>query len=360
VWKQASVVEHDPLVPSASSSIAPDQLSRQVGAVLVYHGVRRHDADAQVQSWVEADLSGRGSHGVQRLPTFLGRIRNRVINVAAEPAYRWLSEPVLEVDGDDGVGPAVAREAVAMIERRAASTGVAVALLRRTSHLGMLAPYVERLARSGLMALALTTSEPLVHPWGGALAMLGTNPIALGLPADPDPPLVLDMSTGATSAGTIRQHLRTQTPLESGWAVDAHGTSTLDAAAALHGAISPFGGAKGYGLGLALGVLVAGLTDTELGRRVTGTLDEDQPITKGDVLVCFDPKRLGTDPAARTAAYLRELRASPPANEGAPVRVPGDRARETRAQRLREGIPLDSELTKTIADLYQVATQGGS
>ena len=117
-----------------------------------------------------------------------------------------------------------------------------LAAVRGANHLGILAPYAEAVADQGMIGIALTTSEALVHPSGGRTAMIGTNPVAIAVPARPDP-LVLDMATGEVSMGRILRHAELGEPIPPGWAVDAAGEPTTDAAAAAAGAISPFGAA---------------------------------------------------------------------------------------------------------------------
>ena len=309
--------------------------------------------EAADQAWVlvEGDLRGRPSHGVQRLPVIAQRIRRGLIRPDAKHTATWTAEAMLTVDGAHGFGPHIALRAAEAISGRAASTGVAAAAMRNASHLGMLAVYVERLAAADLVALAFTTSEALVHPWGGRVALVGTNPIAFALPTDREP-FVMDMATGAISKGeVIARGLRGQ-ELPAGSAVDAEGYPTVDPVAADGGAISPFGGPKGFALGLAIELFVAAVTETALGEQVRGTLDVSDPVTKGDVLVVFDPRAGGVAPfGERIGGYLRALRASPPAPGSGGVMIPGDRAREERRRRLADGIPLPAALWHELLEL---------
>jgi len=119
---------------------------------------------------------------------------------------------------------------------RARQLGMACAVIHSSNHLGMLAWYVESIARAGQIGIATTISEALVHPWGGRLAMQGTNPLAIGIPATPDP-LVLDMSTGLISMGKVHDYALRGRPLEPGWALDASGEPTTSADAAKAGSI---------------------------------------------------------------------------------------------------------------------------
>jgi LDH2 family malate/lactate/ureidoglycolate dehydrogenase len=168
--------------------------------------------------------------------------------------------------------------------------------------------------------------------------MLGTNPLAAALPTGGEP-VVLDMATGQISRGKVLDHAQRGAPLPAGSAVDAIGAPTTDAAAALDGAISPVGGPKGYALSLVLELLVASLTGTALGRDVRGTLDTTDPVTKGDLLIAFDPAAFGD--AASPLPFLDELRGLAPAPGHTGVQVPGDRARATRAANLAAGVPVD-------------------
>ena len=167
---------------------------------------------------------------------------------------------------------------------RSQATGIAIAAIRNANIRRDLAPYVEHVASASRIGIALTTSEALVHPWAGRLAMVGTNPLAIAVPADPEP-LVLDMATGAVSMGRVLDHRHRNVPLEEGWAVDQSGEPTIDPDEVA--AISPFGGPKGYALGVALEVVVAALTSTALGNNVTGTLDTTTVCNKGDLLIWF-------------------------------------------------------------------------
>ena len=321
--------------------------------VLRQLGASADEASEQASALVEGDLRGRHSHGVQRLPVIVERLRAGLIRPGASHHATWTAEAMLSVDGGFGFGAHVARRVVEMISERAARTGLAAAAIRNASHLGMLAPYVEYLATNGLVALAFTTSEALVHPWGGRVALVGTNPVAIALPAGGEP-FVMDMATGAISKGeVIARRLRGQ-DLPPGAAVDAEGRPTVDPVAADRGAISPFGGSKGFALGLAIELLVAALTETELGQRVRGTLDVTDPVTKGDVLMVFDPVACGVQPfSERLGAYLRELRDSPPAPGSQGVTIPGDRMRAERRRRLREGIPLPEGLWRELVALRE-------
>lgn len=310
-------------------------------------GVPAKAAEIQASLLIEGELRGRASHGLLRLPRVIERIQNQVADPVATGLHTWRGTSYLEVDGQNGLGPVVALSALDAAIARTQETGAVVVGIRNNNHLGMLAWYADHIARQGYVLLALSTSEALVHPWGGRSAMLGTNPIAVGVPAG-ERPFVLDMATSVISMGKIHDYAQLGKPLEPGWALDGQGNPTTDAVAAKQGAIAPFGEAKGYALGLAIEVLVTSLAASAIGTDVQGTLDSTAICNKGDVFVVVKPGQ--SDVATRIAAYLDLIRASG-AEDGVQVLVPGDRADTMRTKNLEQGMDLPPALWEHLCDL---------
>jgi L-2-hydroxycarboxylate dehydrogenase (NAD+) len=319
-----------------------DQLRRLATGLLESHGASQEAAALQADLLVEAELRGVPSHGLQRLPLLLSRLEKGLADGRAQGRTTWSRQAFLSVDGERGLGPVVLMNTMRLLKQNLPEVGIAVAAIRNANHIGMLAYYAEAAARDGLLAIVMSTSEALVHPFGGTKAMLGTNPIAIGIPAG-DRPFVLDLATSVVSMGKINNHALRGTPLPPGWAVDVHGHPTEDPAAAQDGAIAPFGEAKGYGLGLAIELLVAVLAGSALSPDVHGTLDDRHTANKGDLLVLIDPASgAGVIPAL--TAYLDSLRLSRPLDADRPVAVPGDGARIRRAAAMEKGIVLPQPL----------------
>ncbi|GHJ40914.1 Ldh family oxidoreductase [Streptomyces sp. TS71-3] len=328
------------------------RLRATLHTILTDHGVPGDAADLQADLLVAAELRGHPSHGVLRLRRIVERIRGGVADPKARGRHHWSGSALLDVDGEQGLGPVVAVEALGAVQERARTSGVAAAVIRNNNHLGMLGWYVERIARDGQIALATCTSEALVHPWGGRRALVGTNPIAIGVPTDGEP-LVFDMATGVVSMGKIHDYAHRGLELEEGWALDADGEPTTDPRRAALGAIAPFGESKGYALGLSLEALVAALTGSATGTGVRGTLDSELPSSKGDVFVVFDAPRPGA--AEAIGRYLQLVRDSEPAAGHGPVRVPGDRARQWRTAAQADGIEVTEEVWRDLTDLARAA-----
>jgi LDH2 family malate/lactate/ureidoglycolate dehydrogenase len=182
--------------------------------------------------------------------------------------------------------------------------------------------------------------------------MIGTNPIAIGVPASPHP-MVLDMATGLVSMGKIHDHANRGAPIPLGWALDENGDPTTDAGAAKKGAIAPFGGAKGYALGIAFEVLVASLAASAIGTDVKGTLDSTNVSNKGDLFIVIAPPH-AEGAKALVSEYLDNIRNAAPADPEHPVLAPGDRAHKVRAQSEKRGVYLDDGLWN---DLQKLAAE---
>ncbi len=273
------------------------------------------------------------------------RARRGLLKLAVTPERTWTTDTVLAVDGKDGLGTAIAETSLRQAVPAARKHGLAAVAIRNTSHLGMLGYYCERRAEEGLICIGFTISEVLVHPYGGAEALVGTNPIAIGIPALPRP-FVFDMATSIVPMGRIIAYKHRGQQLEPGWAIDAEGRPTTDPDEALKGSIAPVAGPKGYGLGVAVGILAGLLPGAAIGRAVRGTLDVEHPCTKGDLFIILDPNAFPGGPILAEAVrdYLDELRASKPQEGFDRVMVAGDRGYELKQERLANGIPHPEEV----------------
>jgi L-2-hydroxycarboxylate dehydrogenase (NAD+) len=333
-------------LPSETSIVISAQDERAVIVhVLAKLGANEQERSIQADVLTEADLRGHHSHGLQRLSVLAARIKNRLIRVDVHPEFIWTADSVLSVDGKDGLGPFVADAALERAKSELGHRGIVAVAIRNSSHIGMIGYYCEKRAREGLICIAMTESEALVHPHGGKKALVGTNPIAIGVPSE-HAPFVFDMATSTSAIGKIYASKHRGEPIPLGWAIDAEGNPTTDPDAALKGSLTPAAGPKGYGLGISIGILAGLLPGAEIGRLVLGTLDTEFRCTKGDFFLLLDPKAFAGGPmlASRVASYLNELRHSPPQTGFENVMVPGDRARQLREERLRSGIPIPKEI----------------
>ncbi|MCL6600152.1 MAG: Ldh family oxidoreductase [Alicyclobacillus macrosporangiidus] len=331
-------------------------LHRFTRDVFMRAGVPAEDADWTAQALVQADLQGLSSHGVSRLAAYVnGIVRGKVKPV---PAIRVTeSGPAIAmVDGDDGLGPVVAKVAMEAAMDRAERIGVGVVTVRNGNHIGSLSIYTEMAMARHLIGVALCNGQSAIPPWGGRRPYFGTNPIALAAPHGDGEPVSIDMATSVVARGKIILAAKRGEPIPEGWALDEHGRPTTDPVSALRGAVLPMAGAKGYGLALAVEVLSGVLSGAQFGDRV-GSVYDDSPGMPGTGMffmalnpAFFIGQRVFAD---RMEALVRDIRAIPPADGFDRVYLPGERRRHTRRMREAEGIPVPPETMREFEQLSQ-------
>jgi LDH2 family malate/lactate/ureidoglycolate dehydrogenase len=234
-------------------------------------------------------------------------------------------------DGGNNVGMLAMYHAAKATIAKAEALGIAVVGVTNSWMSGRSAYFVEMIANAGLVAIHTAASGGAVAPLGGIKPVLGTNPIAFAIPGE-DGPLILDMGTSAFMATELQLRVRLNQELPEGVAVDRDGNPTRDPAAAQAGALLPFGGHKGFGLGLvvqALGIVGgAGL--------VAGAED-------GYLFIAFRPELLvPLDQVKReVAALIARVKAVPRAAGVAEIRIPGENSARNRERLAREGIDID-------------------
>jgi ureidoglycolate dehydrogenase (NAD+) len=223
--------------------------------------------------------------------------------------------------------------------------------VRRSAHFGAAAFYARRAADAGLVAMAMTNTEPFVIPFGGSEPALGTNPIALAAPTTGGV-FDLDMATSQVAVNRIFNARDEGRPIPLGWGVDARGEPTTDAAA-VRSAV-PLGGYKGYGLAVMVEILCGVLAGAGV-RHGVGALygDGGERQDTGHFHLALDPERtVGRERfAAVLGGMLDELRASPVAPGFDEVLVPGDPEARARAERERSGVPIEPALWAHLGEL---------
>jgi L-2-hydroxycarboxylate dehydrogenase (NAD+) len=240
---------------------------------------------------------------------------------------------------------------------KAKKQGIGAVGVFNSNHFGIAGYYAEMAMREGLIGIVTTTTDALVHPWGGVEPLLGTNALAIGFPTDP--PVLLDMAMSVAARGKLVDAMKTGQKIPANWAVDSKGRSTTDPAEGLKGALSPFGEAKGYALAFALELLAGPLVRAGVGKEIDGTLEPVKGFsTKGDFMIAIDPSAFITPKEfkARVKDYVAEIKASKKAPGVQEIMIPGEPERKAREKRLEDGIPISDEVW---SELGQIAKELG-
>jgi len=317
-----------------------------VRSVVVAAGSSESEATQVAENLVEANLRGHDSHGVGMLPRYVDAVLEGGLKVNAHVKVRQDSGSLLTLDGGQGYGQVIGHEAMELGAERALRHGVCIVGLAHSHHLGRIGHWAEQCVGHGLVSIHFVNvlSRPIVAPFGGRDARVGTNPFCVGIPRPDKEPVILDFATSRIAQGKTRVAYNKGLPVEPGTIIDDHGEPTTNPRFTVVepvGALLPFGEHKGAGLALICELLGGALAGGDTGRAVT---DGRRRVLNSMFSILVDPERLGTaaNLAREMEGFVEYATASPPAAGVDRVRTPGEPERETRAQRLREGVPVDA------------------
>lgn len=340
------------------SRIPVSAIQSLITDALTAAGLPREDAARCAALMSQADLTGFDAHGVFRLPQYVRRLRAGGFNPRPNIKVTRSAPGTALVDGDNGMGHLVMSCAAETAIAAARENGVGWVGVRRSNHAGPAGMYAAMPVEHGMVGLyAAVANANHMAVWGGAEPLLGTNPLAIGVPSSAGP-VVLDMATTVVSYGTIKTHALNDKPLAEGWMVNTTtGEPITDAKRSNEGLLLPIGGYKGSGLAVMLGLIAGTLNAAAFGRDVIDFNADDKSETNtGHFIVALDIARF-IPLAAFTAEVdrqLGELKGSQRLPGVAEIRMPGDRRRECKDDRLQNGVPLAPAL---VAQLDKLANE---
>ncbi len=329
------------------------QTVSQLGVTLfTAAGAGRGEAQATVSSLITSSLMGHDSHGIIRIPEYLGFVSKGLIVPDAPLTVERTGPTTARVDCGRGFGPVGAEKAIHVGIEIAREQRTATVITRRCNHVGRLGAWVQIAADQGLIALATCNSPIYGHdvlPFGGRDGRLGTNPIAYAVPTGGDP-IVADFSTSVAPEGKIRFARNEGRAVPDGWIRDADGKPTNNPNAFYgppRGGILPLGGGAGH-KGFALSLLVE-----ILGSALAGVGSQDKDVFgNGVCFIVIDPSAFCPLAEFRrlmdeTVAYMKSSRPAPGCDE---VLVPGELEFRTLRHRERDGIPVDDATLAALRD----------
>lgn len=286
-------------------------------------GVPQGDGELFIDSLLFSELRGVKSHGIARLPVYIRRIMRGLMSPKTKIEEVSSKGAISLVDGGNGLAPVVGCWAMDKCIELARDHGVGVVGVRNSNHLGSLAYYVIRATNAHMIGFAISNTAPAMAPWGGKAPMLGTNPLAIGIPARRELPIVLDMATSVVARGRIRIAAARGERIPLGWAIDEDGLPTEDPVKALKGTLLPIGGPKGYGLALIIDILSGLMTGSAFLDEVGANDDFSKPMRIGHLFAALDPTVFLQDFEDRVDEYIRKVKSSP-CKEGERIYMPGE------------------------------------
>ena len=325
-------------------------------------GFTKQEAETITDVLLLSDIYGIESHGMQRLVRYHKGIEKGLIKIDAKPEIVFETPVSAVIDGHDGMGQLVSVFAMNKAIEKAKTTGMAVVSVKNSNHFGIAGYYAKMACDQGLMGFATTNSEAIAVPTYGRKAMLGTNPIAVAMPADPYP-FFFDASTSVVTRGKLEVYNKMSKPLPDGWALDENGHPSSEADRVLKnivekrgGGIMPLGGSteqlgshKGYGYAMLSEIFSSILS---------GGLTSNHTMQGGKGGIChgfmvIDPKCFGNaeELKERFSTFLQELRDAPKAEGQERIYTHGEKEVIASADRLANGVDVNINTVAEMKDL---------
>ena len=349
--------------------VTADRLFQFTESILKSIGCRDADAHQGADVLLSADLRGVDSHGVARLAGYLRLYEKKRLNPTPNIQIIHETPSTAVVDGDAGLGLVVGPHAMKIALDKAEKVGSGWVAVKNSNHYGIAGYHAMMALEKDCIGISLTNASPLVSPTFAKERLLGTNPIAVAIPADEQPPFVLDMATTTAANGKLEVLQRKKESAPEGWLQDQDGNVTTNSKGLIEGgAMRPLGGDrlhgshKGYGLGAVVDILSAVLSGANYGPWVPPFVAFLDPPTDsvGEGIGHFfgalriDAFRPAEDFKSHMDNWINRFRTSKTTAGEERVLIPGDPERDTEAQSRKDGIDL---LPAVVADLTKIGHQ---
>jgi LDH2 family malate/lactate/ureidoglycolate dehydrogenase len=327
------------------------------GERLLSSGIPESDARLVATLLVRADLRGYSGHGVCRIPSYLAWTKDGTINLSEKPKVIHEGKTTAVIDGNHYIGQVVAHDGMKLAIGKAKEHGVGIVCLRRASHVGRLADYMEMAAEEGMIGMAaVSVGAGSVTLYGGMERVTGTNPMAFGIPARNGNHIILDFATAAMSMGELQKRLARNEPIPENVMLDGYGKPANDMKifrGPPRGVLLPFGGYKGSGLNLVVEILGGILSGNGMGRE---WWDKGAHAVNGVFLQAVAVEEFlsreeffaGVD---ELVSYAKKIKPAPGFSE---ILLPGERARKIEARQMQDGVEIDDA---TWGQLRELATE---
>jgi LDH2 family malate/lactate/ureidoglycolate dehydrogenase len=347
------------------------QIRQQLLSVLKAWGMSEAHAETTAEMMVETDLRGVDSHGISMLPSYDREFHSGRLNM--RPSFKIVREgPAMAlIDADASLGHPVSVHAMNLAVDKCRESAVAVVSVVNSHHFGAAGCYSRIAADRGVIGMVTSATRGVTMvPTFAAEPVMGTNPLAFAAPARRNPPFQLDMATTTVAAGKVKVYKLNHRPVPPGWVVDAQGQAVTDADEAFRyvferpqGGITPLGGNrevgghKGYGLAVMVHILGGTLGGASFSPIRNQTQKASDPHNIGHFFLAIDPRAFRAEGEFEhdLDQVIDVLHGAKRADPAQPVLVAGDPEMATRAERLRDGVPIPDDLMEQLRGVAKSA-----
>jgi len=329
-------------------------LQQFIADILLAAGVDSQEAPLIAHTFVWFDLIGRDTQGVSRLPAYLKRLAHGLITSPSHPEFNQKSDTIYLVDGHHGFGHYLGHVAMLKAIDVATKHGVGLVGVRQSNHFGAAAYYVQLAAQSCQIGLAWSNSVPHVAPYGGVTPTLGTNPFAFGAPVRDGHSVLVDFSTGASAGSVLAKAASENQPIPQGVMIDTDGNPITNPQDVAKGVLLPFGGAKGFCLGLVIEILSGVVTGAAISHEIASLHNDfSKNSSIGHLFIAIDVAKLMPieNYFARMDLLVSFIKGAKKQKGVDEILLPGETRWRNYSRQLKYGIDLELRAVQSLTDM---------
>ncbi len=280
--------------------------------ILKKNKVSEKQAETLVDSMLEADMRGVHTHGVSIFPVYIKKIQNKGFNLTEESIILRQTPSFTILDANNQIGVVSADRCMEIALEKALQTGIYTVFCRNANTFGAAFRYVKKATTQKMIGICLSNSPSAMPAWGGNIKILGTNPFAIGIPADKNSPILIDMATSIVAKSKINEIRKQGGKIPIGWAVDENGHPTTDPEKAIKGMILPMAEHKGYAIAMAIDILSGVLSGAGYLNHINRFYSDDNKcMNVGQSFIAINPSIiLGDSFYKQMDEYIDEVHAS--------------------------------------------------
>lgn len=326
-----------------------EQIYNVMVDILKSIGVNTEDSHIIASCYIEADLAGVKTHGTNIFPAHIEKFLNNTYKKQPkiEAIQQGISFEVIE--GDSSIGPVAAYKAMSIAIEKAKETGIFTCFLKNTNTIGPAFFYNNIALENKMIGITISNSPAQMAPTNGKDKLIGTNPIAISIPANKENPIIYDIATSQVAKSKIKQALVEGKEIPEDWATDINGKSTTNPEEAIKGLVLPMSGYKGYGLAIIVDILSGVISGSSFLNNVGRFYNNDKCMNVGCTFIAINPNIImGNEFYNKVDEYICTIKNSARVNENIPIILPGENRINNKKLNKESGIELNQETIEAI------------
>ena len=315
-----------------------NQIKQLALEALISAGADPENAEPLADAVTSAEADGIPSHGLRYIPVYCSHLKCGKVDGQAKPEVSSPAPSVVQVDAKTGFAHPAIKMGIAKLLPLAQKMGIAYMSVNNSYNCGVLGYHTEMISqKSKMIALGFTNAPASIAPIGKTKSAIGTNPFSLAVYGDNHPRLLIDQSASVIAKSEVMVYAKKNKPVPEGWVLDADGNPTTDASKGLAGTMVPFGGYKGFSIGLFVEIMAAALSNAQLSIHAAPYSGETGgPPKTGQCFIAIAPQHQTFH--SQINLFLEQLG----------ERIPGSRRFANRKISQKEGVKVDELLVEKI------------